>query len=277
MPAALAQAEPRGRGGAAVCPARAGPRGHQETLPRPTQGALLQPSAKREPRRHNTVVLWSVSVSGVLWSVSGVLWSVSGVLWSVSGVLWSVFVVWSGVLWSVSGVLWSVSGVLWSVSGVLWSVFVVWSGVLWSVFVVWSGVLWSVSGAYMVWSVSGAYMVWCALVCVWCALVWCALVWCALVWCALVCVCGLCLWSSCVWCVLWSALVCLGEHACHVYVHVHVHAPYIIVRPTEVTTGIRNPRALGCSFPSTARALLRARGFQNPIVTEVATSNLFGM
>ena len=41
--------------------------------------------------------------------------------------------------------------------------------------------------------------------------------------------------------------------------------------------GFRNPRALGYSVPSAARALLRARGFINPVVTEVAASNLFRM
>ena len=38
--------------------------------------------------------------------------------------------------------------------------------------------------------------------------------------------------------------------------------------------GFRNPKALGYSVPSAARALLRARGFINPVVTEVAASRM---
>ena len=42
---------------------------------------------------------------------------------------------------------------------------------------------------------------------------------------------------------------------------------YKLDAETKVTKRFRNPRAQGCSVPSEARALLRARGFLNRLVT----------
>ena len=42
---------------------------------------------------------------------------------------------------------------------------------------------------------------------------------------------------------------------------------YKLDAETKVTKRFRNPRARGCSVPSEARALLRARGFLNRLVT----------
>ena len=48
-------------------------------------------------------------------------------------------------------------------------------------------------------------------------------------------------------------------------------SPHVIIykldAETKVTKWFRNPRARGCSVPSEARALLRARGFLNRLVT----------
>ena len=40
---------------------------------------------------------------------------------------------------------------------------------------------------------------------------------------------------------------------------------YTLDTETKGSTVFRNPRALGCSSPSAARALLRARGFLNTV------------
>ena len=40
---------------------------------------------------------------------------------------------------------------------------------------------------------------------------------------------------------------------------------YRLDTETKGSTRFRNPRALGCSVPSAARALLRARGFLNRV------------
>ena len=63
----------------------------------------------------------------------------------------------------------------------------------------------------------------------------------------------------------------------HVHVHIHIHmhtcslieaeSVYIYQLDTvsKGSTVFRNPRALGCSVPGTARALLRAREFLNTV------------
>ena len=51
---------------------------------------------------------------------------------------------------------------------------------------------------------------------------------------------------------------------------------HILVRHrVQGSTGFRTPRALGCSVPSAARALLRGRGVLNPVDPVDEASNWF--
>ena len=50
---------------------------------------------------------------------------------------------------------------------------------------------------------------------------------------------------------------------------------YKLDTETEGSTRFRNPRARGCSVPSAARALLRARGFLNAWIPLVEVSKYF--
>ena len=47
----------------------------------------------------------------------------------------------------------------------------------------------------------------------------------------------------------------------HSYLNTEFCRKYKLDAETKVTKRFRNPRARGCSVPSEARALLRARGF----------------
>ena len=51
--------------------------------------------------------------------------------------------------------------------------------------------------------------------------------------------------------------------------------PILVRHRVQGSTGFRTPRALGCSVPSAARALLRGRGVLNPVDPVDEASNWF--
>ena len=51
------------------------------------------------------------------------------------------------------------------------------------------------------------------------------------------------------------------------FIETMAYHTYKLDAETKVTKRFRNPRARGCSVPSEARALLRAHGFLNRLVT----------
>ena len=61
----------------------------------------------------------------------------------------------------------------------------------------------------------------------------------------------------------------------HLRVSCTTYTTYKLDTETEVSTRFRNSRARGCSVPSAARALLRARGFLNAWIPLVEVSKYF--